>query len=181
MDSSALLRLISTLHYSNINLDSIMTPFSEQKIPNKDVVIQLSLDTDKTDESEIVLIIKPKEKCLGFFDASQSVYSHLTKWTPKSKLVDYEVLAPGSEHEIVIYKNKGVGIVYIEEIRTYIKLIYKKRKIFPADFASAEKYEVKNRLWRDLDLGYEILYIKNIAKNECYTITEKSGICEHLK
>lgn len=137
----------------------------------------------------IKLNLNPKAKCstvtLHFDKDGMSEYPGQSKipnenliytWTPASHMRDFEVIGPFAPDEIKVAQGQGVGVIVMEQIRMYIKLIYDENAKFGikpgnyGEFGSAE--QLKDMLTADLGIGYDVLYIKNFESRNITRLCE---------
>lgn len=155
---------------TNIDLDTIMNPYSEFVYPDFDVKIKIKIMCPFGCKNfNIMVCVKNDEKKSLLIYKSDEVHNEipLFEWLPNSHMRSFEVIDPYTKDEFLINVGEGIGVIYIEEMRTYIKLIYKKEDpsgCFPAVFAEDKDFlNIKWALSADLNLGYDVLYIKKLS------------------
>lgn len=79
------------------------------------IELVLEIQRDKTRALDATYLSELKKK-------GARVY----KWTPHSHMRDFEVLEPYTSKEIRIARGQGIGIILVETLDIYLKIIYDK-------------------------------------------------------
>ena len=169
---------------STLNIDDF---FDEDIVLNASpVTIQLNLEPGaKTLNDDILnvvyLSVEPASLRISKTPPTgQGEYiSHV--WTPKSHMRDFEVIenSPLGKENLMIARGQGIGVVIIESLGAYIKLMYditNETGVTRAVFGPwAHSLEPKSLLSKDLAMGYNILLIdsNNKVNNLTEPITEE--------
>ena len=86
-------------------------------------------------------------------------------WSPKSHMRDFEVTDPFTPDEFKIARGQGIGVIILEPLQTYIKLMYDHTAINgikPILYSIwNHSPEARKLLTTDLSLGYDVLFITN--------------------
>lgn len=91
-------------------------------------------------------------------------------WIPESRMRDFEVLEPYTKNEIKLKQGQVIGVIIIEPLNVYIKLIWT-NQIDPIVYATWNKSEQNLKvLHGDLTLGLEVLYM--VSKDKYYILNE---------
>lgn len=102
--------------------------------------------------------------------------TYFYKWKPQSHMRDYEIIHRGIDDVQTVYPGQGIGVIIIEEINTYVKLMYDQSGtdasgVTPSAYSPWDHTdEGRNILNFDLSLGYNVLFISN---NKSYNLNEK--------
>ncbi len=110
---------------------------------------------------------------------SKTVCEYLTRddrwdyiWFPKSHMRDLEIVGPQDEvEETTVYRGEGIGVIIIEPVTAYIKLMYDKStlngiKPVPGQYALwYRNARMKKELSFDLSLGYDVLFVDSNGKS----------------
>lgn len=95
------------------------------------------------------------------------------EWTPSSHMRDFEVINPFHE-EIKIARGQGIGVIIIEPLSAYVKLMYDKKStngIIPATYSKWDHSDqAKQILSDDLSLGYDVMLMTH---KKIYEMCEK--------
>ena len=107
------------------------------------------------------------------FKSKREIYDKKPKsysWKPKTHMRSFEFIQSDTHPEIA--RGQGIGVIVLEPLETYIKLVYDKNStngVEPALFASWDHgYKCRWNIALDLSLGYDILYVtKDMVSNIC--------------
>ena len=170
---------------TTIDLD----PYFQKDIPcetNSVITIKVNLRNKET----IALQVYTDKLCIIDESEELSRIKFDYEWTPKSHMRDFEVMDMFTEDELMIARGQGIGVVIIEQISSYIKLIYDKTRhsgVYPVHTVWNHSDKARSLLTADLTLGYDVLFISDGTKyNLCEELNEKDSaetmiIFPHLK
>lgn len=95
------------------------------------------------------------------------------EWTPNSHMRDFEVINPYHD-EIKIARGQGIGVIIIEPLGAYVKLMYDRNAVNGVTPATYSKWDhsdqAKRILSDDLSLGYDVMLMKH---KKVYEMCEK--------
>jgi len=103
-------------------------------------------------------------------DRNEGDHVKLFEWTPKTTMVDFEVIEAFTSRELKLAKGQVIGVIIIEPCQSYCKLYYDSKAkygVSPVFTIWNHSDDAKSILNNDLTLGLDVLLI-NMQEQEIH-------------
>jgi ribonuclease HI len=152
-------------HSTKLDLD----PYFKDRIVVDDVHVEIVVRLDPpalnkyNDKIDNIVLRFHPDLSIDCDTKRLNINSKNNTWSPKSHMRDFEVIDPHTNTEVKIARGQGIGVVIIESLSQYVKLMYDKNETFGVRPASYSLWNHTDRarevLSSDLSLGYDVLFI----------------------